>query len=137
MHSEHFSESELACRCGCGVNGVVQELLDALEAFRSLVGVPVTINCAYRCAAHNAKIGGAPKSQHVPGRAADVKVRGKTARDLYDLAIQVPAIHGLGVDDHRQYLHLDVRKMETLAQWCYSKTGGTIPFHEAGETADA
>lgn len=137
MHSEHFLESELACHCGCGVNGTVQELLDALEAFRSLVGAPVTLDCAYRCPAHNAKIGGAPKSQHVLGRAADVKVKGKTARDLYGIALQVPAIRGLGVDDHKQYLHLDVRRTETLAQWCYSKTGGTIPFYEPGEEVDA
>jgi uncharacterized protein YcbK (DUF882 family) len=129
MHSEHFSERELACH-HCGVNGVVQELVDALEAFRSLVEAPVVVDDAYRCPVHNLAVGGAPHSQHVLGRAADIRVKGKTARELYGVALQVPAIKGLGVDDHKQYLHLDVRLSTTLAQWCYSKKGGQIPFYE-------
>lgn len=130
MHSKHFSEAELACQ-HCGINAVVQDLLDALEAFRSKVGAPVFINCAYRCPIHNAAVGGVPDSQHVLGRAADIQVVGKTARELYDLALQVPTIKGLGVGDHQGYLHLDVRESLLVARWCYSDTGGVIPWHEA------
>jgi uncharacterized protein YcbK (DUF882 family) len=129
MYSEHFSERELACH-HCGVNGVVQELVDALEALRALLGVPVTVNDAYRCPAHNAAVGGAPHSQHVLGRAADIQVQGKTARELYGAALQVLEVRGLGVDDHKQYLHLDVRQTVALAEWCYSAAGGQIPFYE-------
>ncbi len=130
MHSEHFSEAELACR-HCGVNGVVQDLLDALEAFRAVAGAPVALNCAYRCPTHNAAVGGVPNSQHVMGRAADVHVKGKAARELYELALQVPAIKGLGVSDHDNYLHLDVRQAVEVAKWCYSDTGGQVAWYEA------
>jgi zinc D-Ala-D-Ala carboxypeptidase len=129
MHSEHFSESELACH-HCGVNGVVRELLDAMELLRTKVGAPVTVDDAYRCPIHNAAVGGAAGSQHILGRAADVRVAGKTARELYRLALQIPAIKGLGVDDHKQYLHLDVRQSGHLAHWCYSLSGHEIPFFE-------
>lgn len=129
MHSLHFSEQELACR-HCGVNQTTGELIDALEDFRALVGGPVVVNCAYRCPEHNAAVGGVPDSQHVQGRAADVSVPGKSARDLYGLALQVPAIKGLGVADHQDYLHLDVRDTVELAKWCYSEAGGQVPFHE-------
>lgn len=130
MHSAHFSDSELACH-HCNVNGVVQELLDALEALRLKVGAPIVVNCAYRCPAHNAAVGGVRDSQHVLGRAADIQVAGKTARALYGAALQVPQIKGLGVSDHQGYLHIDVRESILSARWCYSDTGGVIPFHEA------
>jgi uncharacterized protein YcbK (DUF882 family) len=131
MHSAHFSEAELGCRCGCGVNAVVQDLLDALEALRAIVGAPVIVNCAYRCLAHNAAVGGVPDSQHVLGRAADIQVAGKTARELYEQALQVPLIKGLGVSNHLGYLHIDVRESVLVSRWCYSDTGGAIPWHEA------
>lgn len=130
MHSAHFSEAELACH-HCGVNGVGQPLLDALEAFRLKVGAPVIVNCAYRCPAHNAAVGGVPNSQHVLGKAADVQVAGKTSRELYELALHISFIRGLGVSDHAGYLHLDVRESILVSRWCYSDTGGQVPWHEA------
>ena len=130
MHSEHFTEAELACR-HCGINGVVQSLLDAIEALRLKVGAPVIVNCAYRCPAHNTAVGGVPNSQHVLGRAADIRVAGKTSRELYELALHVSGIRGLGVSDHAGYLHLDVRESLLVARWCYSSTGGQVPWHEA------
>ena len=129
LTSLHFGESELACH-HCGVNGVVQELLDALEAFRVLVAAPVLLDSAYRCPIWNRMKGGALRSQHMLGRAADVRVTGKTARELYEIALQVPSIKGLGVADNQQFLHLDVRETVQLAKWCYSLEGSEVPWHE-------
>ena len=63
LTSQHFSESELACH-HCQLNGVVQEILDALEAFRLLVGSHVLLDSAYRCPVWNRLEGGA---RHVQG----------------------------------------------------------------------
>jgi uncharacterized protein YcbK (DUF882 family) len=128
MHSEHFSEKELACH-HCGVNGVVQELLDALELLRAKLGKPIIVDDAYRCPVHNAAIGGVADSQHVLGRAADIQVKGKTARELYQIGLLVPQIKGLGVNDQKQYLHVDVRETVYLAQWCYGESGSQVPFY--------
>jgi len=125
----HFSERELAC-IHCGANGVVPELVAALEAFREAVGKPVIVHSAYRCPEYNAAIGGAPDSQHVHGRGADVGVMGMTARELYRAARPIPAIKGLGVGDAGRFLHLDVRETEELARWCYTLNGRVIPFYE-------
>ena len=127
LTSEHFSEKELACH-HCGVNGVTQELLDALEAFRLLVGAPVLIDSAYRCPIWNRLKGGALRSQHMLGRAADIRVTGQPARKLYDLSLQVPSIKGRGVNDHEQFLHLDVRL--ELAKWCYSEAGAEVAWYD-------
>ena len=140
MESEHFKDSELRCP-HCHVNGVKQELLDALEAFRAAalavwqssrpgqVFPGVIVNSAYRCHIHNDEIGGKPDSQHLAGIAADIRVPGMSAAQLEDIAREIPAIRGIGRADHQAYLHLDTRPAP--AQWAYDAQGKTIPYYPA------
>ena len=125
--SHNFQERELACRCGCGLNGCTAKLVDALEDLRTVIGKPVNVNSAYRCAEHNAKVGGAPNSEHVNGLAADVSVAGLTATELEQYARQIPAIKGIGRADHQNYLHVDVR--DTPGEWCYDETGASCEYY--------
>jgi uncharacterized protein YcbK (DUF882 family) len=120
--SPHFSEIELACH-HCGVNECTQSLVDALEAFRAIVGKAVIVSSAYRCPQHNAEAGGAGRSEHVEGLAADIRVEGMTATQMEALARKIPAIRGIGRNDHQQYIHVDVRPTLTLARWCYAPDG--------------
>jgi len=69
--SEHFKPREFACR-HCGQIKLTRELLVHLELLRRIVRRPIPIVSGYRCAVHNAAIGGAPRSQHLTGRAADI-----------------------------------------------------------------
>lgn len=129
--SAHFSEKELACR-HCGKNECTTELVQALEAFRVEVGnKPVIVNDAYRCSVHNAEVGGVPDSQHVLGQAADIMVIGMTAAQLYNAAVIIPAIKGLGRDDHKNYIHVDVRS--NFARWCYGTNGKQIAWYDPPE----
>jgi uncharacterized protein YcbK (DUF882 family) len=129
MNSAHFSDRELACP-HCGVNGVHQELVDALEAFRAVVCKPVIVNSAYRCPEHNAAVGGAPSSQHILGLAADIQVTGMTAAELEAVARTIPAIKGIGRSTPPQtYIHIDVR--ETPAEWTYDVNGKQAPYYPA------
>mgnify|MGYP000464244299 FL=1 len=61
MLTEHFAESELACRC-CGqlpTDGISMALLLGLERLRSRIGDrPINITSGYRCPAHNRAGGG-------------------------------------------------------------------------------
>lgn len=140
----HFSDAELRCKgtnCaaggqrGCGVNGCTQGLVDALELFREKLltlwigktGRPsgefpgVRVNDAFRCLRHNFGTTGAAKdSQHPNGRAADVSVDGLTAAEMETAARTIPEIRGIGRDDARNFVHVDVRPQLTLSQWCYS-----------------
>lgn len=115
MVSKNFSRKEFACRCGCGFDDVDDELVQVLEHLREVLGnTPVTITSGCRCTAHNRKVGGAPKSKHILGVAADIKVKGvkpnrvaDTLEDLY------PDRYGIG--RYRGWVHIDVRTKR--ARW--------------------
>lgn len=119
MESEHFKDAELACK-HCGVNLCTQQLLDALEQFRALVGKPVMVDDAYRCKVHNKAIGGVSDSQHVDGTAADIRVEGLSGGQLEKLASSCDKITAIGRSDNPPYIHVDVRPVTVgRVLWAY------------------
>lgn len=111
--SPHFSKSELACKCGCGFDQVNLALLPVLEGVRQHFNAPVIIDCACRCPAHNKSVGGATRSQHLLGNAADIKVTGVKPDDV--AAYLEQANHDGGVGRYNTFTHVDVRG--TKARW--------------------
>lgn len=73
--SPHFKLSEMACKDGSDKVLYSTELMEKLEELRAYDGFTVSINSGYRTPAYNKKIGGASRSQHVLGNAADIVVR--------------------------------------------------------------
>lgn len=112
--SEHFHETEFACRC-CGrvhPEGVPSELVDHLEALRAHFGKPVRINSGYRCPRHNARVGGAKNSLHMAGKAADHYIEGVSAREVADFH-EKRGVDGLG--RYPSFTHIDIRGYK--ARW--------------------
>jgi uncharacterized protein YcbK (DUF882 family) len=71
--SPHFSRSEFDCHDGQRANPD-PELVERLEQLRArLGGKPLVIVSGFRDAAYNRAVGGAPNSQHVRNRAADIR----------------------------------------------------------------
>lgn len=119
-YTEHFSRRELDCHCGCDAPPSVEKNLTALaielERLRKQLGnVPLHINSGYRCPAYNKKIGGAPQSQHMLGKAADLS--GRTVRPLQirDAASVVPSFRAGGIGLYDTFCHVDIRP--TIARW--------------------
>ena len=115
--STHFSRAEFRCRCGrCGHDTVDAELLTVLEAVREHFGAKVRITSACRCADHNARVGGSPRSQHVRGRAADIQVEGVAPAEVYAYLVHTwPDRYGFGQYQRSGFVHVDTRT--SPARW--------------------
>ena len=77
-----FKVRELRCRDGTDTVMVDEVLTVVLQCIREHFGKPVTITSGYRTAAHNAAVGGAKSSQHLLGRAADIRVESVSVEDV-------------------------------------------------------
>lgn len=111
--SKNFSRSEFACKgtnC-CGHSAPVQpELISALQALRNQLNLSLSITSGFRCNRHNESVGGAARSLHTLGMAADVACpEGMTAEDLAQAAETIPAFQQGGIGIYPSWVHLDVR----------------------------
>lgn len=99
----NFSRAEMACRC-CGQGYYWPEFMARLQMARDLIGAPLKINSAHRCGLHNARVGGAPLSQHLK-LAADMSLAGHDRHALY-LACRDAGFSGFGFA--QTFLHVDL-----------------------------
>lgn len=129
--SENFTLRELAARSTrYRYARVSTELVRGLQAMRSAVGAAITLRSAYRPPALNASVGGASRSQHLAGRAADIKVSGLTPLEVAALALQhLGSEIGLGLGETST--HVDLRG--ALTTWVY--TGAELSEKEFDEWA--
>lgn len=89
-----FKVRELRCRDGSDTVMVDDALMLLLQCIREHFGKVVTITSGYRTPAHNAKAGGTRFSQHLYGRAADIRVQGASVEEVAACAERL--LHGCG-----------------------------------------
>ena len=110
-----FKVRELRCRDGSDTVMVDETLTVVLQCIREHFGKPVTITSGYRTAAHNAAVGGAKSSQHLLGRAADIRVQGVSVEDVAAYAESLmPGWGGVGrypvkAGRAKGWVHVDTR----------------------------
>lgn len=114
--SKNFKLSEFECNDGSHEIMLDMRLVEAIQKLRTLIGVPIHIQSAYRTPAHNRAIGGSPNSRHLKGEAADIKVTSMTPKTVA-LAAEKCGFTGIGVYrfNGKRFNHLDVR--ETKSYW--------------------
>lgn len=60
-----------------------------LEPIRQKTGKPIIISSGFRCKELNYRIGGAKNSDHTTGNAVDIKCKGMTVRELFDIIVDM------------------------------------------------
>lgn len=125
--SPHLTWAELACRDGTPYPPAwrttrLPPLAAAFEAIRTACGNrPIRVLSAYRTPEHNRRIGGARQSQHVEGRALDLRPpAGMTVAAFVETIRRcaqttAPQIRGLG--RYRTFVHIDTRPSLRLVVW--------------------
>lgn len=112
--SKNFRVREFACKDGSDPIFIDDELVGVLQQIRDHFGKAVTITSAFRTASYNSskKVGGAKYSQHLYGKAADIKISGVAASVVADFAeTLMPSTGGIG--RYSTFTHVDVRKVKS------------------------
>ena len=112
--STNFRVREFACKDGTDPIFVDTELVTVLQKIREHFGKPVTITSAYRTPPHNSKEGGATYSQHLYGKAADIKVSGVAPKKVAQYAETLLKNYG-GIGIYSTFTHIDVR--DNCSRW--------------------
>lgn len=92
-------------------------LCQQLEKIRFFTGA-IIINSGVRCPAHNKKVGGVANSQHLHGRAADIRVKNMYVEDLYNKIVElkrqeVIKLGYIQLYKKQKFVHIDVRGINT------------------------
>jgi len=120
--TKNFKKSEFDCKCGCEMpNDVfinIQKLANQLQYVRDYLDLPINLTNAYRCPTHNKAVGGVKNSQHVLGKAADIKIEGLTPQEvaviLDRLTTDGEILQG-GIGIYSTFTHYDIRGKK--ARW--------------------
>jgi uncharacterized protein YcbK (DUF882 family) len=143
LRSSHFVIGEFSCHDGTEypvewVGDRLQALVDVLDKIRSAWGGPLTVVCGYRTAAYNARLAGkstgvALNSQHIQGRAADIRPRDPSRDNVLRMHGLIKGMHGRGELPMlgglgyypSLWCHVDIRPHRTgvLAMWDGSGVG--------------
>lgn len=106
--SEHFKANEFACKDGTDNILIDSQLIETLEKIRNHFGAPTTINSGFRTVKHNRNVGGAKASYHCKGMAADIVVKGHSAKEVAKYADGI--LDKGGVIRYTNFVHIDVRE---------------------------
>ena len=112
--STNFRVREFACTDGSDPIFVDSDLVNVLQKVRTHFGKAVTITSAYRTPTHNKKVGGTLYSQHLYGRACDIKVKDTKPKTVAAYAETLLKNKG-GIGIYSTFTHIDVRT--TKSRW--------------------
>ena len=104
----NFKVVEFACKDGSDFLKVDSGLVFMLQQIREHFNKPVVVNSAYRNSAYNKKVGGAPRSQHIYGKAADICINGVSPIEIAQyVERECKLIKGIGL--YSWGVHVDTR----------------------------
>jgi len=116
--SQNFVSTEFDCHgkgC-CSTTKLDSKLVEYLQKIREHFDKPITVTSAYRCEVHNKNIGGATRSYHMRGQAADIVVSGISSREVAKYAESI-GILGIGLYETSKdgyFTHIDTRTTKSF-----------------------
>jgi uncharacterized protein YcbK (DUF882 family) len=123
--SPNLSWKELACKDGTPYpnafieDGTAEFLAFTFEMIRALYNKPIQVVSAYRSPEWNRLVGGARKSQHMYGKALDLKPpAGISVKRFYnDIKERAQTFYIGGIGLYPTFVHIDIRWTGKLVCW--------------------
>ncbi len=113
----YFKESEFKCPC-CGQKKMSEQLLLKLDHARKMAETPFHINSAFRCLAHNKKVGGNATSSHLKGLAVDIKTT--SSKQLYLILTSLIQAGFTRIGISKTFIHVDIDPDKAqMVSWVY------------------
>jgi len=118
----HFGWNEFMSKDGSPMpdeyKSNILELANNLEVLRTVVGRPIRVVSGYRSPSHNKSVGGKSNSQHLLGKAADIKISGMSSQEVSSLIEKLINDGNMkqgGIGVYPTFVHYDIR--DTKARW--------------------
>ena len=111
-----FRPEEFRCPC-CGAGFPARSLVFFLDLFRSAWGGAVRVNSGFRCSKHNMEVGGAEKSRHLLGCAADIAPLTGDLGRFRALAKRLFDLPGWEVIEYPWGMHVAAPRDEESRMW--------------------
>ena len=125
--TKNFNIEEFQCKgnlkgCDCqmpdDVYNNIQELAENLQIVRDMLQEPIKVNSGWRCENYNRKIKGAKRSQHLLGKAADIRIKDLTPDEVANAIDKLQEggfIKKGGLGRYNSFTHYDIRGRK--ARW--------------------
>ncbi len=110
-----FSELEYYDRIPQEYMGNAAKLLQQLQMMRNHIGKPMTIISGYRSLERQMQVNpSAPKSKHLTAEAADIQIKGMTAKEIHEKILELIKLKkiingGVGLYIKSNFVHYDIR----------------------------
>ncbi|MFT5171725.1 MAG: hypothetical protein ACI9BD_001503 [Candidatus Marinamargulisbacteria bacterium] len=117
--SQHFSKRDFSCQCGDCANAIKVSLglVGGLELLREKVKKRVNVIKGFMCQTATEKSGSYKRNFHLMGLAADITVSGLEAKDVFQIAEDIPEFKGIGLNLKENFVHVDTRKIDDVQKW--------------------
>ncbi len=117
--TKNFSRIDFMCHCeACRASLeerpiVKDEVVDAIQSMRDILGEPLYVTRGLSCAAHNAALGGADDSRHLPEHADALDIRSAGSQQAYRIvAAAILDRRFTFIEVAPGHIHLDMRPGE-------------------------
>lgn len=120
---EEFTTSETAIRKGIDnipsdeiIANIIVLCSNVLEPLEELINKQIIISSGYRSKELNSEIGGAKNSQHVEGKAADIKVKDISTEDLFQIIIKSEIEYDQIIQEFDKWVHISYNEGKNRKQ---------------------
>lgn len=118
----NFSPREMASKSD-GELKLNIHAMDRLQSLRDALGVPLIVVSAYRSPAHNRRVGGAKRSEHMNGTAFDISMWNHNPHE-FEAAARKAGFTGFGFYPDNNFMHIDIgTAREWGNRWPKTETG--------------